>query len=295
MKILIIGGSGVIGTKLLNFFVVNNWDVEFTYLTHKVPYAKGHKLDITKKEDVIKLISEINPNVVVNTTSLLIDKSENNPELAESINVKGMENIIEGCKKINSKIVYVSTSAVFDGTKSEYFETDPPSPSTNYGLTKYKAEELIKKSGLSYLILRTDALYCWIEDWQKPQRINSVLRVLDTLGSGKILKEITDWINTPTYVPDFVYATHKLLEQKEEGIFHISGPEFINRYDWSLQVAKIFGLDKKMIHPITADELKLPAKRANIKLCNQKLIEKTGFRMNGVQEGLLKMLRYDRP
>jgi len=50
-----------------------------------------------------------------------------------------------------------------------------------------------------------------------------------------------------------------------------------------------------MIHPITADELKLPAKRPNIKLCNQKLTEKTGFRMKGIQEGLLKMLRYDRP
>ena len=223
MQILIIGGSGVVGTKLLNFFAVNNQDVEFTYLTHKVPYAKGHKLDITKKEDVIKLISKIKPEVVINTTSLLMDKSETQPELAESINVKGMENIIEGCKKTNSKIVFVSSSAVFDGTKSEYFEKDPPTPSTYYGLTKYKAEELIKNSGLAHLILRTDALYCWIEDWQKPQRINSVLRVLDRLGSGKVLKELTDWTNTPTYVPDLVYATHKLLEQKEEGIFHIAG------------------------------------------------------------------------
>jgi len=291
LRILIIGGSGVVGTKLLNFFTLNNHQVEFTYLTHEVSYAKGHELDITKKDDVIELISKINPNVVINTTSLLMDKSETQPELAESINVKGMENIIEGCKKTNSKIVFVSSSAVFDGKKSEYFENDPPSPLTIYGKTKFQAEELIRKSDLSHLILRTDVLYCWIEDWQKPQRINSVLRVLDTLGSGKILKELTDWVNTPTYVPDFVNAVHKLLEQKEEGIFHVSGPEFISRYDWSLKVAEIFGLDEKLIQPITSDELNLPAKRPNINLRNQKLTEKTGFQMKGVEEGLLNMLR----
>jgi len=291
LRILIIGGSGVVGTKLLNFFTLNNHQVEFTYLTHEVSYAKGHELDITKKDDVMELISKINPNVVINTTSLLMDKSETQPELAESINVKGMENIIEGCKKTNSKIVFVSSSAVFDGKKSKYFENDPPSPLTIYGKTKFQAEELIRKSDLSHLILRTDALYCWIEDWQKPQRINSVLRVLDTLGSGKILKELTDWVNTPTYVPDFVNAVHKLLEQKEEGIFHVSGPEFVSRYDWSLKVAEIFGLDEKLIQPITSDELNLPAKRPNINLRNQKLTEKTGFQMKGVEEGLLNMLR----
>lgn len=224
-----------------------------------------------------------------------MDQSETDRELADKITVGGMKNVVNGCKITKSKVVYVSTSFVFDGKKKEYFEDDTPSPSTYYGSTKFRAEELVTKSGLSHLVLRTDALYCWIEEWQREKRTNSVLRTIQTLQSGKILREVTDWYNTPTYVPDFVYATGKLIENGETGIFHLSGPDFINRYDWSLKVAEIFGFDKNLIEPIISDTLNLPAKRVNINLNNQKLFRKTGIRMNDTEEGLRKMLKYCRP
>jgi len=287
MKILIIGGSGVIGWKLLNFLNENNINVEFTYLQHQIRFKRGRKLDISKKDLVIKTILDSNPDVVIHTAALTnVDLCETNTNLADTVNVVGTKNIVEGCKNINSKLIYISTSFVFDGKKSKYTENDKTSPSTYYGITKSQGENLVKNSGLKYLILRTDQPYCWVEKWQHS---NSVLRVLQTLKTGRIMKEVVDWYNTPTYVPDFVYATKQLIDEDQQGIFHLVGSDFINRYDWAIKTAEIFGLNKNLLKKTKSDSLNLPAKRVNVNLSNDKLYRTTGIRMKDVKVGLLDM------
>lgn len=287
MKILVIGGSGMIGNKLFNYFKESEWNTEFTYHTNVVPFAQGHRLDITQKKSTINLITKLNPDVVIHTAALAnVDLCETNNSLAYSVNVQGTANVVEGCKKVDSRLVYISTSFVFDGSRGQYTEDDQASPSTYYGLTKLEGEEITKRSGLQYLILRTDQPYCWVENWQ---RTNSVIRVIQAIQAKKIHKEIIDWYNTPTYVPDFVFAVDKLLHRNEEGTYHLVGPDFINRYEWSILAAKIFGLDKNMIKPIRSDELTLAAKRVNVNLSNQKLTRQTNIPMRGVKDGLLDM------
>ena len=148
MKILVIGGSGVIGFKLVEYFNKTQKNVEFTYQTNKPKFSKGHCLDITQKKPTIELIAKVNPDIIIHTVALTnVDLCETDKELANLINVKGTENILEGCKITNSKIVYISTSFVFNGEKKEYFEDDITSPATYYGITKLKAEQLVVKSG----------------------------------------------------------------------------------------------------------------------------------------------------
>jgi len=287
MKILIIGGSSVIGSKLLSYFLEQHINTEFTFFSNNIPYAKGFQLDVTQTDKTTDLISKINPDIVIHAAALTnVDLCELNKTLADSINTNAIANVIEGCKITKSKIVFISTSAIFNEEKQECFEDDSPSPSNYYGVTKANAEELVRRSNLSHLILRTDQPYCWVEKWQ---HTNSVLRVLQTLKSGKILKEITDWYNTPTYVPDFVAALDKLLENNINGTYHVVGPDYISRYKWALLVADIFKLNKNMIEAITSDTLNLPAKRGNVNLSNRKLFQKLGIKMMGVKEGLIKM------
>ncbi len=289
MKILVIGGSGTIGSKIVRKFVENKNDVTYTYYENRLNVGIGHRLDIRKKDETIDLISKVKADVVIHTAALTnVDLCETDKKLADSINVTGTENVITGCQKINSKIVYISTSFVFNGEKNEYFEADEPSPVTYYGMTKLKGEELVKNSKLPFLILRTDQPYDWKEKWQ---HMNSVIRVLDNLLSDRIHKEVVDWYNTPTYIPDFVQATWKLLQNYEVGIYHLTGPEFISRYDWSLSIADVFGLNKDLIKPITSDSLNLPVKRVNINMNNNKIIKKTGIQMNSIKDGLLEMYK----
>lgn len=287
MKILIIGGTSLIGWQLVNFCIANKMDAHFTYFTHKISSPLYSYLDITKKESTIKLIKRIEPDIVIHASAFTkVDECETNKDLANSINVTGLFNVLEGCKKTNSMIIFISTSFVFNGKKSLYDENDSTSPINYYGITKFRGEELVKNSTLPYLILRTDQPYFWKTEWQKT---NSVIRVLETLRAKNTLREIKDWSNTPTYVPDFVNALFELINKKATGIFHVVGSEFINRYEWALQIADIFELDKTLITPINSSELKLSAKRNNVHLNNEKLYKATGIRMKGIHEGLIEM------
>ncbi len=291
-KFLVVGGSGVLGYNLIKELTKEGDNVEFTYFMNKVPLDNSHKLDSSLKNETIELICKINPDVLIQTVALAgVDLAEKNHNLADQITVDSTDNIIQGCKLTKTKLVYVSTTYVFDGKKEIFNENDKPEPKSYYGITKLRAEKLVQESNLKYLILRTDQPYYWLENWQ---RMNSVIRVINTLKKNLVLNEITDWYNVPTYVPDFVKVAKTLVNNNEEGVFHVTGPDFINRYTWSLKVAEVFGLDKNLINPITSDTLPLAIKRDNINVSNEKIFKKTGIKMRGINEGLLDMLKHDR-
>ena len=288
-KILIIGGNGIIGSKFVDNFKEKEVEFFSTFFQNSSTDDQGIFLDIRNEENVKKTITKIQPDVIIHTSALaVVDKCETDRELAYSINVKGTENILEVCAENSIKFVYVSTSAVFDGSKNEYFEDDDLSPINYYGETKAIAEKKIQQSKLDYLILRTDQPYCWTEKWQ---RLNSVIRILNNFSSNKIHNEVTDWYNKPTFVPNFVENTLKLIDNNSNGIFHIVGTDFINRLDWSMILCDVFKLDKNKIIKILSKDLNLPAKRANININSDKVTKETGIPMIGVKEGAELMLK----
>ena len=81
-----------------------------------------------------------------------------------------------------------------------------------------------------------------------------------------------------------------LIKNNLVGIFHITGSDFLNRYDSAVLIAKVFKLENKLLKQINSSELKLPAKRSNVNLSNKKLFQETGIRMLGFKDGLTKML-----
>lgn len=279
----------MIGFYFLKDLLQHKIDVKFTYFKHKLPLEGGYFLDITNKKDTLKIIDNYNPDIVIHTVAITnVDLCEQNHDLANKINVQGTVNIIEGCKKNKSKLIFLSTSAVFNGSKSEYFENDITTPESYYGETKKNAEEEIKKSKLPHLIIRIDQPYFWSEEWQHS---NSVLRVLDGLKDEKLFREVTDWYNTPTFIPDIILGIKNLIDLNCCGIYHVVGPDFINRFKLALYIAEIFELDKKKIMPITSNFLDLPAQRVNVNLNNEKFQKETKIIMKGVKEGLLSMIK----
>ena len=289
LKILIIGGNGVIGSKIRKNLPENKFKLFSTYMDHKSNSQNEFFLDIRHKENVEKIFLKIQPDMIIHTSAITnIDLCEENHELADSVNIKGTENIIKFSEKINSKLIFVSTSFVFDGKKSIYHENDITNPTTYYGKTKEISEKNIINSNLDYLIIRTDQPYCWIEPWQ---HTNSVLRVIDTLKAKKNHREIIDWYNTPTYVPDFVKTTQKLITNNKSGIYHVIGSDYISRFEWAKKICEYFNLNQKLIIPIKSQELMLSAKRVNVNLSNDKISTELGVKMMGIEEGLKSMLK----
>jgi dTDP-4-dehydrorhamnose reductase len=136
--------------------------------------------------------------------------------------------------------------------------------------------------------LRIDQPYGWIEKWQK---FNNVIRVLNILNSGQLLKDVVDWYNNPTLLTDIGDVTKILIEKNKNGIYNVVGPDFINRYEWALMIAEIFHKNKKQILPIKEEELNLPAKRGKVNLSNEKVFIDTGIKMRSVREGLEYMMQ----
>ena len=126
MKICIIGASGVIGSKLFQYLSDNGHDVIGTYNSHKLEnIRKCVQLDIRDRSLTMNFLEKNNPDIIIHTSAITnVDLCETDQEIAYSVNVNGTKNIVDGCKLINKKIIYISTSYVFDGTKLEYFEDD---------------------------------------------------------------------------------------------------------------------------------------------------------------------------
>ncbi len=290
MRILIFGGSGRIGYRFFKSFQSDGHELVATYFESNFirPNETWKSLDISNKDVVLETVSKFKPDIVIHSSALTnVDLCETDHNIANSINIEGTKNIVEACKKIPSKIIFLSTAYVFDGRKTIFCENDDCFPATYYGKTKLLGEEIIKSSGLPYLILRTDQPYGWKEEWQK---MNSVTRVLDNFENNQEVKEIIDWYNNPTFIEDIVHVTKILLERNLEGIYHVVGPDFINRYEWAKLITQVFKKEKNLIMPIESKDLNLPARRVNINLSNKKLFSDTGFRMKSVKEGLEIML-----
>ncbi len=285
MRLLVTGGSGLIGSKIVK--CLPEHDVYYTFLNnrHDLGRATPLKLDITARKDTVAAIAKIKPDAVIHAAAMAnMDLCETDKAAAGKINIEGTASVAEGCKKAGSKLIYISTSAVFNSDGRKIQEEEETNPVNYYGFTKLGGEKLV--SEVPHMIIRTDQPYCWPEPWQKK---NSVTRVLEQLNKQEIAREVTDWYNTPTFVDNFVLVLKSLMEKGKSGIYHAVGPDFLSRYEMAGKVADIFGADRSLVKAIKSEELNLPARRGKNWLDNRKAEKDSGIRLVGLEEGLNAM------
>jgi len=250
MRTLITGASGFLGTKTHRFFSDNSDEIHGIYFSN---YQEGLlNIDITSFEKVKYLFQELRPEIVIHSAALSKPSiCENDKEQAYNINVEGVKNVLEGCKRSSSKIIFISTSSIFDGQKGNYLETDEPNPLNYYGKTKLKGEQLVQESGLDFVIARVS----WLYGYNVRQNQNNFTQtVLKKLSSKEDMNVRTYEYGCPTLIDDVPLAIQKLIINKKSGLYHITGPERVNRKEWSKKIAKIFELDTSFLKEQFLDE-----------------------------------------
>lgn len=278
-KILIIGASGLLGSKIYEKFL-ENYKTIGTYSKNKEKNLYFY--DMMQKD--LTIFKEIKPNIVIHTAGLTkLDPCETNKEETYKINVAGTENIIKGCKLNNSKIVYISTDFVFDGKKGNYNEEDITNPLSYYAKTKLKSEEIVKNSGLDYIIARVAVLY------GAKQNNKLVSWCVDNLKNQEYVTLIADHIRTPTLVDDIAKALNVLIQKNRTGTYHIAGSEKLSAFSMGVRIAEVFNFDKKYLKPITANRFKQIAPRPKDSSLNIKKLQAEGIRMSSFTEGLNKI------
>ncbi|MFX1500370.1 MAG: SDR family oxidoreductase [Promethearchaeota archaeon] len=263
-SVLIIGANGFLGKNLSNLMNRENSlkhnlnliaaDLDNSNITSKIPF---HTIDITNDYQTTKKINKISPDIVILTAAMTnVDQCEIEKDRATKINLDGPKNIVKVCKKLGSKLIFMSTDYVFDGTKKKgtYSEKDHPNPLNHYAKTKYQAELSIISSEITYLICRTAVLYGWNKN-----KLNFITWILKKLEEKEMISIVINQLNSPTFVINLAKILYKLIEKDAEGIFHTTGDDILSRYEMALLCAEIFEYNKELINPI--ESLKQIAKR----------------------------------
>ena len=105
-------------------------------------FASKKNCNILNKSSITKIISKIKPDIILHTAALSRPMEIHDKDISKSIelNIIGTANLVQICSKFNIKIIYFSTSYVYEGTRGKYKETDPVKPFNNYGLSKLGGE-----------------------------------------------------------------------------------------------------------------------------------------------------------
>jgi len=258
MKILITGSKGQLGNELQR--IIQNGYSEIGQVSENIKNSEVFpldidELDITKLEDVKKVLNEIKPDVVINCAAATnVDGCESNQDLAFKINAIGPRNLSIVCEEIGAKLVQVSTDYVFSGKgDTPLTEYDMTAPYSVYGKTKLKGEEYVREFSSKYYIVRTAWLYGYVGK-------NFVYTMMRLGAEKEELTVVNDQRGNPTHANDLAHHILKLIETEEYGIYHCTGKGECTWYDFATEIMKLSGRNCK-VTPVTSEQYKTPAKR----------------------------------
>ena len=153
MKILIVGGTGMLGSECIKVLGRD----------HEVIAPSRSDLDMVSWDRVIENLQQISPDVVLNCAAFTdVDACETESFVTRKTNVEGPRNLAQGAARFESKFVHISSDYVFDGQKpvpQPYFEDDLVKPISAYGKSKAESEKAVRENSPNYIIIRTGWLY----------------------------------------------------------------------------------------------------------------------------------------
>lgn len=293
MKVLITGANGLLGQHLIKILVEKNYQVVATSRGEsRLPFTPSanytyHAMDITNALETYSVMNLEKPDVVVHAAAMTqVDDCELQPQQCERINVQGTSQILTDAETFSKHFIYVSTDFVFDGEKGNYAEEDDTKPISWYGFTKLQAESMVQTSDIPFAIVRTCLVY---GNTLTGTRSNIISWVKDSLQQNKTIRVVTDQLRTPTYVEDLVKGILLVIEKKAEGIYHISGKDWLSPYDMALKTADRFTLDKSKIEKANASNFTQPGRRPlKTGFVIEKARKELGFEPVSFEEALLK-------
>lgn len=262
-KILITGANGLLGQKIVQQLVrEGEYEVIATGRGSCRLPGKGFKyisLDLENAAAVEKVLLEERPHILIHGAAMTnVDTCELNQEACYSANVLATSYLIKASESIGAHFIFVSTDFIFEGNEGPLDEEALPNPVNYYGLTKLEAEKLVMDSKLKWAIARTVLVFGIAHDLS---RSNIVLWVKESLESGKEIQVVDDQFRTPTLAEDLAEGCILIAKKGAEGIFNISGPDFLTPYQMAVITAEFFGLDLSLIKKTDSFKFTQPAKR----------------------------------
>jgi dTDP-4-dehydrorhamnose reductase len=241
-KILILGGTGMLGHVLLRYFgTLTGYEVYATSRdSAKLPglFPEGvssrfipGNLDADDPEHIIAVIQKVRPFLVINCIGIIKQlPAANDPVISIRINALFPHLVARACRDAGIRMIHIGTDCVFDGKKGAYAEDDAPAPDDLYGRTKLIGE--IDYPGC--VTLRTSIIGHELEG-----QYGLIEWFLAEKGP---VKGYTKAIYTGFPTIEFARVIHRYVipAQDLSGLYHVSS-EPINKFDLLHLVAKKYG------------------------------------------------------
>ena len=274
MKAFVTGVGGQLGFDVVNELKRRGYTaVGSDILEQTAAECDYVRLDITDAEAVARTISEIKPDVVIHcaawTAVDAAEDAENIPKV-RAINVDGTQNIANVCKKLDCKMIYISTDYVFDGQGTAPWQPDcrDYAPQNVYGQSKLDGELAVYGTIDKYFIVRI----AWVFGVNGKNFIKTMINVGKTHDEVRV---VCDQIGTPTYTFDLARLLVDMAETDKYGYYHATNEGgYISWYDFTVEIYRQAHMTTK-VTPVTTAEygLSKAARPFNSRLDKSKISE----------------------
>ncbi|HDZ23489.1 MAG TPA: dTDP-4-dehydrorhamnose reductase [Desulfobacteraceae bacterium] len=265
MKILILGGSGMLGSECK----------EVLGRRHEIITPDRESLNIVSWDQVIDRLQQISPEIVLNCAGFTdVDACEEEDFAVRKINVEGPRNLAQGAARFGSKLIHISSDYVFDGQKTlpqPYFEDDLVRPLSAYAKSKAESETAVRENSPDYIILRTG----WLYSRGGSNFIKAILSAALKLRNSA-LKVVDDQFGSPTWTYRVAHQIEALLNRGGRGTYHATSEGFCSKFEWAAFVVEKLGL-KVPVEPCKTEDFPTPARRPVNSILENRLLKKQGI------------------
>jgi dTDP-4-dehydrorhamnose reductase len=285
MKVLVVGASGQIGGHLLRALCAGGHDVTGTY--HSQPQPGLIKLDLNDEAALCAASRRLRPDVVILSAGWTwVDGNEDDPAASQRLNCDHPLALARSCAEVGARFVTYSTDYVFDGKQGAYREQASTGPLNVYGQSKRDLELGLAGLGGEHLVLRTSTVY-----GPEAQGKNFVYQLVRRVRAGQPFRVPTDQVACPSYAPDVAAATLALIGSGAGGVWHVTGPDALDRGAFARLVCAEWNLDPDAIEYLPTQELGQTVRRPLLADLDTSKLREAGHSVRGVREGLASMRR----
>lgn len=251
MRVLITGYSGMLGSALTKHFK-DKHSVLPLYFSHALSDPCAKQLDLCNYAALDEVFDIFKPDWCIHAAAISSpDVCAQKPDQAIQVNQLATENLAKACLKYNVRPVLYSTDYVFDGYKTTpYAEQDATAPLQFYGATKVAAERIFAQLD-NAIILRLSILY----DEQYHASNRFIYEIVSKLLKAEPVYLCDEQLRYPLFCPDVAKVTEALLYAKHAGVFHLSGPESITKFQWGRLIEQQLLSSDTLVRPVSAAKI----------------------------------------
>jgi dTDP-4-dehydrorhamnose reductase len=225
-------------------------------------------VDLAQPGSSQELVEAVQPELIVHCAAIaVIDLAEANPQLTWRVNAEVPGELAAAARRVGSKMIHISTDAVFDGQRGDYAEQDETNPLNVYARSKLGGEQAVAQANPDAIIARVN-FYGWSLTGQRS--LGELF--INHLQAGKPMFGFTDVFFCTLQVNVLTELLLSMAQRNLCGLYHVVSRESLSKYDFGCRLARKFGLDENLIQPTSWKDGGLKAARSpNLTLRTDKL------------------------